>query len=90
MNTENSKKKVVSVIWTQERPKWEWSMSKYITMIFLGLFEAIGAIFHVLESLISIIPESKNKKPKTGFFVINDRGNDINNIKDKKSYEIDN
>lgn len=86
MNTENSKKKVVSVIWTQERPKWEWSMSKYITMIFLGLFEVIGAIFHVLASLISIIPESKNNKPKTWFIVIND----INNIKDKKCYEIDN
>lgn len=55
-------------------------------MIFLGLFEVIGAIFHVLASLISIIPESKNNKPKTWFIVIND----INNIKDKKCYEIDN
>lgn len=74
-------------------------MSKYITMIFLGLFEVIGAIFHVLASLISIIPESRDNKPKktrTRFFTTNDcgqklnyRGNNINNIKDKKCYEID-
>ena len=74
-------------------------MSKYITMIFLGLFEAIGAIFVVLASLISIIPESGNNKPektRTRLFTTNDcgqklncRGKNINNIKDKKCYEID-
>lgn len=71
-------------------------MFKFIKFIFLGLFEAIGAILQVLTSLISIIPVSKNNKPNTGFIEINDsgqklnyRGNDINE-KDNKFYEFDN